>query len=306
MTQGIDQLYFQYTGYVSRKPLAKPQLEFEPLINSGSAGRVLVSDLVGTPDEVEQSRGSRDLPRAIAAHITGTNADQGPTVDSTESPDNINVIWVADIDTLADMYLTVRAQPVQNGDEYTYQNVSFVLNAIDTLADVAEYNQIRTRKINHVTLEVVEQTYDKAMEVVHQKENDLVIEYQNSLNSVVEESRKALEPIQKNIQRLEKKKAAGQAYNTTKLLSLQNLLAQEEREQRNYITRRQEELQNQRQETKREIELTAELKIQEVQRQYKIAAVVIPPIPPLLVGIFVATRRRLREREGISKARRLK
>jgi len=144
------------------------------------------------------------------------------------------------------------------------------------------------------------------MEVVHQKENELVIEYQNSLNAVIEESRKALEPVQKNIQRLEKKKAAGQDYNSAKLLSLQNLLAQEEREQRNNITRRQEELQNQRQEKKREIELLAELEIQAVQQKYKIWAVLLPPIPPLLVGIFVATRRRLREREGISKARRLK
>ena len=305
-TQGITQMHFQYAGYISRKPLAKSRLEFEPLINSGRAGRVLTSDLTGSPDQIEQARGSRELQYAIAAHITGTNADQGPTVDSKESPDNTNVIWVADLDTLADMYLAVRAQPVQNGDEYTYQNVSFVLNAIDTLAGVAEYNQIRTRKINHVTLEVVERTYDEAMEVVHDAENDLVIDYQNSFNAVLEESRKALEPIQKNIQRLEKKKAAGQAYDSNRLLSLQNLLAQEEREQRNYVTRRQEELQNQRQEKKRQIELTAELKIQEIQRQYKIAAVLIPPIPPLLVGSFVATRRRLREREGISKARRLK
>ena len=306
VTQGITQLFFQYAGYISRKPLAKWQLEFEPLVDSGRAGRVLTRDLSGTPDQIEQARGSRDSQYAIAAHITGTNADQGPTVNSTESPNNTNVIWVADLDTLSDMYLAIRARPVQNGDEYTYQNVSFVLNVIDTLAGVKEYNQIRTRKINHVTLEVVEKTYDEAMEVVHDAENDLVIEYQNSLNAVVEDSRKAIEPIQKNIQRLEKKKAAGQAYNATRLSSLQNLLAQEEREQRNNITRRQEELQNQRQEKKREIELQAELKIQEVQRQYKIAAVLIPPIPPLLVGIFVATRRRLREREGISKARRIK
>ena len=123
---------------------------------------------------------------------------------------------------------------------------------------------------------------------------------------MIEESRKALEPIQKNVERLEKKKAAGQAYSASKLLSLKNLLAQEEREQRNNITRSRDKLQNERQEKKRQIELTAELKIQEVQRQYKIWSVIIPPLPPLLVGIFVATRRRLREREGISKARRLK
>ena len=306
VTQGITQMYFQYAGYISRKPMTKHRLEFNPLIDSGRAGRVLTSDLTKSPDQVEQARGSRDLQYIISAHITGTNADQGPTAGSTDSPDNTNVIWVADIDTLANLFLTVRAQPSQNGDEYTYQNVSFVLNAIDTLAGVGEYNKIRTRKINHVTLEVVEQTYNEAMEIVHEKENDLVIDYNLSINRVIEDSRKALEPIQKNIQRLEKKKAAGQAYNSAKLLSLQNLLAQEQGEQRNYVTRRQEELQNQRQEKKREIELTAELQIQEVQRKYKIAAVVLPVFPPMLVGIFVATRRRLREREGISKARRLK
>ena len=303
-TRGIKQLYFQYAGYISPKPLAKPQLEFESLINSGKAGRLLTSSLSGTPDQIKQARGSQDLQYVIAAHIKGTNASQGPA--ATQSADNTNVIWVADYDTLSDIYLAVRAAPVQNGTEYTYQNVSFVLNAIDTLAGVDEYTQIRTRKINHVTLEEVEKTYNKAMEAVHIAENDLVIEVRNTMNGVLEESRKALEPIQKNIQRLEKKKAAGQAYDASRLLAFKNRLAQEEREQRNNITRRGEELQNERQEKKRQIELTAELKIQEVQRQYKIWSVIIPPLPPLLVGIFVATRRSLREREGISKARRLK
>ena len=303
-TRGIKQLYFQYAGYISPKPLAKPQLEFESLINSGKAGRLLTSSLSGTPDQIKQARGSQDLQYVIAAHIKGTNASQGPA--ATQSADNTNVIWVADYDTLSDIYLAVRAAPVQNGTEYTYQNVSFVLNAIDTLAGVDEYTQIRTRKINHVTLEEVEKTYNEAMEVVHIAENDLVIEYRNALNGAIEESRKAIEPIQKSIQRLEKKKAAGQAYDASRLLAFKNRLAQEEREQRNNITRRREELQNERQEKKRQIELTAELKIQEVQRQYKIWSVIIPPLPPLLVGIFVATRRSLREREGISKARRLK
>lgn len=57
---------------------------------------------------------------------------------------------------------------------------------------------------------------------------------------------------------------------------------------------------------KRATDLDAELQIQEIQRKFKLAAVIIPPIPPLLVGLIVFTRRRLREREGISKARRIK
>ena len=66
------------------------------------------------------------------------------------------------------------------------------------------------------------------------------------------------------------------------------------------------ELENERNEKIRAIRLDTEKSIQEIQRQYKLAAVLIPPIPPLLLGLIVFTRRRLREREGISKSRRLK
>ena len=59
-------------------------------------------------------------------------------------------------------------------------------------------------------------------------------------------------------------------------------------------------------ENQRRIRLHAEIEIQEIQGRYKLLAVVLPVIPPLLLGLFVFTRRRLREREGISKARRLK
>ncbi len=47
----------------------------------------------------------------------------------------------------------------------------------------------------------------------------------------------------------------------------------------------------------------ADLEIRAIQNQYKMLAVFIPPIPPLLVGIAVFVSRRLREREGISKSR---
>ena len=84
------------------------------------------------------------------------------------------------------------------------------------------------------------------------------------------------------------------------------MLNQEIREQSAKFQSKKLQFENERLEKKRIIDLEAELEIQEIQRKFKLAAVVIPPIPPLLVGLFVFTRRRLREREGISKARRLK
>ena len=72
------------------------------------------------------------------------------------------------------------------------------------------------------------------------------------------------------------------------------------------LARLEQEMQNERNEIIRSKRLESELKIQEIQRKYKLAAVLMPPITPLLLGMIVFTRRRLREREGISKARRLK
>jgi ABC-2 type transport system permease protein len=53
-----------------------------------------------------------------------------------------------------------------------------------------------------------------------------------------------------------------------------------------------------------ELRRQSELTIAQIQNRYKLAALLFPPIPPLLIGIVVFAWRRLQEREGISKARR--
>ena len=99
---------------------------------------------------------------------------------------------------------------------------------------------------------------------------------------------------------------AGKEINELELEAKQRLLEQVSRSETEKLRRIQQELTNKKNEEIRAIRLNAELRIQEIQRKYKLAAVLIPPIPPLLLGLIVFTRRRLREREGISKARRLK
>ena len=43
--------------------------------------------------------------------------------------------------------------------------------------------------------------------------------------------------------------------------------------------------------------------VAQVQSRYKLLAVLLPPIPPLLVALFVFFIRRAREREGVAKSR---
>ena len=51
------------------------------------------------------------------------------------------------------------------------------------------------------------------------------------------------------------------------------------------------------------IEAELSTQIRGVQDEYKRWAVILPPIPPLLVAFFVYFRRRAREQEGVSRSR---
>ena len=59
-------------------------------------------------------------------------------------------------------------------------------------------------------------------------------------------------------------------------------------------------------ETEKEIdklERVRDQKIGEIHRAYKLKGVLYPPIPPLLIGLFVFFLRRSREREGVASSR---
>ena len=51
------------------------------------------------------------------------------------------------------------------------------------------------------------------------------------------------------------------------------------------------------------IQRESESKLAALRNRYKLAAVMIPPIPPLLFAIIVFFIRRIRERQGVASAR---
>ena len=73
---------------------------------------------------------------------------------------------------------------------------------------------------------------------------------------------------------------------------LQNL----EREQETALAKLREE----RDRDKNKIEMDREMKVRQVQLEYKLWAVLLPPIPPLCIGLLVFIHRRIREREGVA------
>ena len=309
-TKGISELYFQLAGYINPRPNAS--LDFKPLVVTGSCGRISLYDFLRTQDNEEQRenfRGEAGTNYVMAAAIRGNNvSDTLPESTSaiTVSKQNTNVIYVNDLDVLADAFVQLRNFPIQNGIEYHFQNMAFALNIVDSLAGVDSYYDLRNRKLKHVTLRVVEAATEEALQEVYLATQQIEKDFMIAQQELDVKANEEIGPLNEEVKQLKAKLARGEPIDSLALTFKEQILQQMAREIQQKGRSKGEELENRRQEQIRSIQLEAELKIQEIQRRFKLAAVILPPITPLLVGLVVFTRRRLREREGISKARRIK
>ena len=292
-------------------PRPDTENEVVPLVKAELAGKIglrswerimLSRNAPANPQALDRERGGiigdRDL--ILAAHI------RGPGLETLAKPGTVNCIYVTDVDVLADELIQLRNQPSTNGIEYRFENMPFVMNAIDTLSGQQEYNDIRSRQIRYVTLRHVEETIKESTEEIDSELQKLEIQFEQDIAGARVEAENEVDAVRQDIKRMEDKQKRGQEIDVVVLEAKKKLLEQVVRDQVSKLQRIEEELRNEKNKTLRSIRLNAELQIQEIQRRYKLAAVLLPPIPPLLLGLFVFTRRRLREREGISKARRLR
>ena len=314
-TRGISELCFQYTGYVNKNP--KSTLDFEFLVKTGRAGRVPQFDFWQANAQfglynpraesvMKNRRGSANKPYFLGVHVTGANAEKSLTKEMAAKKSNTNVIYMCDVDLLADYFVDIRNNPIQRGISYEFQNMAFVLNLIDSMVGEETFLELRSRKIRHMTLRVVEETTEQAMQEVYDATQQLEQERLQAESEVKNAINEEIGPLKQEIARMEKLRAENKPVDILALTTKKRLAENIQLQQQQKLTQKQEELANSTRENLRSIQLDAEKKIQEIQKKFKLSAVFIPPIPPLLVGLIVFTRRRLREREGISKARRLK
>ncbi len=80
----------------------------------------------------------------LAAHITAS---------PPENPYKLNVVYVADVDLIADWFLYERSRGELN---ISFDNVTFVLNAVDVLAGDKTFLELRKRRTELRTLTTVE------------------------------------------------------------------------------------------------------------------------------------------------------
>lgn len=270
ITAGLQEVVLLYSGAL--KPRSDAQGKFIPLIQSTEdAGLVRWEQLVqrnilggiSLNPNVRRPRGEER--HVLAARITGP----------------VNAIVIADVDLMGEQFFELRRRGIEN---LNFDNVTFLLNAVDELAGDRSFIALRKRRPKHRTLEAVERR-TRDYEAQRQRETQ-------AAEALAEQRLKEAQArLDRAVQELERRTDIDEQ---SRQVMIANVRAVENRRLAVARTTIEDEKQAQIEASRAEMENA----IRSIQNTIKLMAVALPPIPALLLFVAVSIRRLRRERIG--------
>jgi ABC-2 type transport system permease protein len=299
VVDGLEQVVVLFGGEL-RKP-ASFGGEWKPLLHSSTrAGFNLFEDMVSEhPLFGMQMLPPPYKPSPITGekHVLGVRVTGGgggtPVAEGQEAPKGRNVIVLADLDLFSDQFFALRDRGGDlDGDglvDIRFDNVPFLLNLVDSLAGDDRFIELRKRQPKFRRLTWIDEQTEGARETL-QKERTKANE---TAKQELEAAQAALDEAVAAI------KGRTDLDETAKAVMVRSA---EEAENRRLDVKEQK-IEREKAKAIHRIETEHKRKIDEVQDRVRILAVVLPPVPALLLAALIFARRRRREAESIPKTR---
>ncbi len=294
VSSGLQEMVLLCGGQV-RPRGADLALKFTPLLTSTRrSGTLLSNDVLSRSffgvGGFNPMRSHRTGPGeyVMAARVQGTPPPEPPKEgeDKKEAAPppaskGIHVILVADLDLIHEQFFDMRRMGIEG---LSFDNVTFVLNCVDVLAGDESYVALRKRRPRHRTLESVEK-----LTKVH-------VDRQLEETRAAEDAAKA-------------KRDEAQARFDAKLKELRDRTDLDARTKEIHV-KNLEEVENRRLEVERQriddekearigqSKATMESAVRAIQKRIRVVAVLLPPIPALVIGLLVFLVRIKREGMG--------
>jgi ABC-2 type transport system permease protein len=237
----------------------------------------------------------RKSQQSPADAASAAKIDDAIAADSGKA---IRAVVVADIDMLDGRIFGLRNRP----DEVfalDFDNVTFVLNVLDSLSGDDRFLDIRKRKPKHRTLERIEETVADSRDQADKQRQEFIQLFEKAEGEANQGMQQAVGELEKKIKDLE---GEGDSDPQAAMRAVQQLASRQRLEQRRLDTKI-EQLKRTRDVEVAAVERQLEATVRREQDRQKWLAVLLPPIPPLVVAFFVYFRRRASEREGVAKTR---
>ena len=211
----------------------------------------------------------------IAAHIKGGGKE------GAGKP--LNVVFVADMDMISNEFFFIRDKEWQ---DLKLDNIAFILNAIDDLAGDDAFIELRGRRPRHRTLTTVESLVQKSKDAEAEASEKAERDAKKDLETVVAALQKKIDEIEERSDLDPRQK------------QIQKRIAEEDKIRENDV--RKANIENEKNKTIKRLKDQTQREVNGITGYLRALAFFLPPIPPLLLGLFVYLRRMLDERQGMN------
>jgi ABC-2 type transport system permease protein len=290
---GLNEVVVLFAGELT--PASGHEAEFVPLLSTGTRGGFNKFDemverhmLFGLQGPVlPRARTMVGTPQVIAARISsGETSGEGASKGK-------NVVVVADLDMFGDQFfvLNERGGDIDGDgvDDIRFDNVTFLLNAIDTLSGEGGLVDLRGRKSMYRRLSKVDELTKQASD----KRNAEVETANANAEADIKAAQDALDAA---VKKIDEDASLDEATKQVLLKSAEEAENRRLNVKREQITR----------DKVRAIERTESEHLQavrEVEDWIRVVAVLVPPIPAIVLGGFIFMRKRRREQASIPSSR---
>lgn len=301
ITQGLQEVVLFFPGEVTPK---KSTLRFQSLLQTDEAsGSHAWDDLIesgfgGTQLKQDPRRTPDKYAKQVAFHISGrrekaSTSESKKDIPPSSEEEEINCIFVADIDLISDQMFLMREQglrPSEEADPIEFDNVTFVLNAVDVLVGDTDLVSLRTRRARHRTLSRVEEAKSDSLKAQLKEQNDAVEQFETQLKDKQKELDVEVKTIRDNKQ-----------LDETARVRLMEMAEERKNEELRQETKT---IEQERQRELRSIRNRTEQEVRRIESTYKWTGILLPPIPAILLGLLFLFRRAANEQQNISPDRR--
>jgi ABC-2 type transport system permease protein len=285
VTSGLQELMAWFSGTI--RPRQGSPLEFTPLLRTGSKRSGLIDW-----DEIVQRQGffgpqiNENPPMVIDgdAHVIAAQIKS-----KADAAEKVNVIFVADTDIVSDDLFRIQESQLYG---LKIDNVTFVLNAVDSLAGNTDFLALRKRRPKLRTLETIEAQKD--------------IFKQNLNNQIQDAEKQAKERLEKAQKQMDETVAKIEKDESIDPRTKQQLIRLARQDAQNVLDEETKEIDR---DKTRQIDLMRD----EVNRQIAaremtafLMGLILPPLPAILLMGIVLSVRLMNETTGVSPDRLVK
>lgn len=287
VASGLQEMIALYPGKVEDS--GKDGYIFEPLVKTSSqSGTMSWNEFVDEGGlNFFTMQATANPRRNPVRRLDGGEHSIACRIRKTEGEQQVNAIYVADIDMISDFFFQERSM---GNLSMKFDNVTFVLNAVDSLIGDETFIALRSRRPEHRTLVRVEEQTRGFLQAASEAERDADVKATAELATRREQLGKRAKEIQEN--------------EALDPIAKAQMLKQAQEAEQTRMSLAEAQIEKEKNETIQDIRGRTDERIASLENGIRIWAVWLPPIPALAVGAIVFVRRLRDERNTVIESRR--